>query len=156
MSPIFQFLGLLIVGFLIGSYLENRHYRSIKDRERKFAKTPCLSNKKVTDKLSIEQFTLASGSVVVAIDHFKKLLFGLRNLFGGEVKSYASLIDRARREALLRMKENHPTADMFINVRLETFSIGKGDQGNITSVEMFAYGTAIWLTKSSVTNENNS
>ena len=48
---------------------------------------------------------LVNGSTVVSNDYFKRLLAILRNIFGGRVKAYESLLDRARREAVLRMKD---------------------------------------------------
>lgn len=80
---------------------------------------------------------------MVSVDRFKQLLAVLRNFFGGEVNSYASLIDRARREAVLRMKEQEPDADMIINLKLETMSISKGGGKQTGTVEVLAYGTAI-------------
>ena len=68
---------------------------------------------------------MVCGSAVISIDYFKRILAGLRNIFGGTVKSYETLIDRARREALLRMKEKADDATMIINVRIETSTIGK-------------------------------
>ena len=53
----------------------------------------------------IRSARLVSGSAVISVDYFKRILFSLRNIFGGNVKSYESLLERARREALLRMKE---------------------------------------------------
>lgn len=147
MQQLVIFAFLLGLGLFIGTYLENRHYKSIQKRENESYKRVCLSDKKCPKDIDASDSKLASGSIVVSIDHFKKLMFGIRNLFGGEVKSYSSLLDRARREAILRMKESEPTADLFLNVRLETFSISKGVQGQISSVEMFAYGTAVWLNK---------
>ena len=47
---------------------------------------------------------LVQGSAVISIDYFKRMLAALRNIVGGEVKSYETLVDRARREATLRMK----------------------------------------------------
>jgi uncharacterized protein YbjQ (UPF0145 family) len=65
------------------------------------------------------------------------------------VRSYSPLLDRARREALLRMKAQAAalSADMIINVRLETSSIGVGETNRkgLSSVEMLAYGTAVRL-----------
>ena len=92
----------------------------------------------------VREARLVYGNVVISIDYFKKILAGLRNLFGGTVKSYESLIDRARREALLRMKEMAPEADMIVNVRIETAAIGRSaNKKSIGSVEAIAYGTAI-------------
>ena len=41
---------------------------------------------------------LVHGNVVVSVDYFKRFVAALRNLFGGSVTSYETLIDRARRE----------------------------------------------------------
>ena len=47
-------------------------------------------------------------------------------MFGGRVSAYETLVDRARREAILRMKEEAKGADIILNMRLETSSISKG------------------------------
>jgi uncharacterized protein YbjQ (UPF0145 family) len=88
---------------------------------------------------------LVIGSVVVSIDYFKRFLAGLRNLFGGRVTAYETLLDRARREALLRMKEQAEAAGakLVFNVKYETSSISKGRKDTVGSVEMLAYGTAL-------------
>ena len=83
--------------------------------------------------------------MVISYDYFKRFLAGLRLIFGGEVKSYVGLIDRGRREAVLRMREKHPDADLIINLRTETSSISKGGRRRgMGTVEVVAYGTAIW------------
>jgi uncharacterized protein YbjQ (UPF0145 family) len=88
-----------------------------------------------------------AGSVVISYDHFKRFLAGLRMIFGGEVKSYVSLLDRGRREAVLRMKAKCPDADLIVNLRVETSSISKGGRRRgLGAVEVFAYGTALWYT----------
>jgi len=80
------------------------------------------------------------------VDYFKRLLASLRNIFGGTVKSYESLIDRARREALLRMKEKAPQASMIVNVRIETTTVGrKANKKGVGCLEALAYGTAVTL-----------
>ena len=73
----------------------------------------------------------------------------LRKIFGGEVLSYETLIDRARREAVLRMKEEAEKADVILNLRIETSSIGQtaNKRNTIGSIEAIAYGTAITLRK---------
>ena len=75
------------------------------------------------------------------------LQVGLRNIFGGEVRSLETLLDRARREAVLRLKESCPDADIIVNLRLDTSSISgaKPDPNNksVVSVEVIASGTAI-------------
>jgi len=54
-----------------------------------------------------------------------------------------SLLDRGRREAILRMKEQFPDADLIVNFRMATSSISKGRKNAIGSTEVHAYGTAI-------------
>ncbi len=92
----------------------------------------------------ISHAQLVHGHVVISIDYFKQILAGLRNFFGGTIQSYETLLDRARREAILRMKESCPTANEILNLRIETSSISKGDGNRIGSIEVLAYGTAIY------------
>ena len=134
----------LILGYFIGKHLEKKHYISIKKREEEYSSIPAIVLKKPLKPELVKHSTLVTGSVVISIDHFKRLLAGLRNIFGGNISSYESLIDRARREAVLRMKEQATHADEIINIRIETSSISKNSRkGSIGSVEVLAYGTAL-------------
>ena len=141
------FLVLFFMGLFFGRFNESRHYASIHRREQEQLHRPAMSFD--AEELTEEavQSELAVGSVVIAVDYFKQFASGLRMFFGGELKSYSSLIDRARREALLRMKESHPQADLFLNTRFETTSISKGAKETIGSIEMLAYGTAVTYKK---------
>ena len=87
------------------------------------------------------------GSAVISVDYFKRILAALRNVFGGTIRSYETLLDRARREAILRMKEAAPAGTkIIINVRVETSTIGKNTQKkSVGCVEALAYGTALIL-----------
>ena len=140
-------LVLLVVGYVAGSWAERRHYRSIRAREQTLLGMPSVTWEEEFAPGEILGARLVQGSAVISIDYFKRLLAVLRNLFGGPVKSYESLVDRARREALLRMKEEavRQGASMVINVRLETSAIGQSAnrRGQVGSVEVIAYGTAI-------------
>ena len=143
-------LGLIFVlvamGFFFGRLAEKRHYASIILREQQQLTRPTTSARKVMgDVRPIERSELVLGSVVVSVDYFKRILAGLRTIFGGNVQSYETLVDRARREAVLRMLESCPQADQVINLRLETSSISKGQNKQIGSVEVLAYGTAIYF-----------
>ncbi len=64
---------------------------------------------------------------------------------GGRLKTYESLFDRGRREAILRMKLSAQELgfDQIFNVRFETSSISKGARNNIGSVEVYVYGSAV-------------
>ncbi|MBN2823795.1 MAG: heavy metal-binding domain-containing protein [Campylobacterales bacterium] len=138
------FVVLILLGLVVGSYLERRHYRSIRQREEEFLTLPTIALKTPLNSENIIQTRLVTGSVVISIDYFKKIIASLRNLFGGNVAAYETLIDRARREAILRLKESAKDADEIINIRIETSSISKNTQNNIGAVEVLAYGTAIY------------
>lgn len=135
---------LIIVGKIVGARIERAHFEDIAAREARFRAQPALSTKQLVPQTPIRNAELASGSVVVSVDHFKRFISGFRMLLGGEVRSYATLIDRARREAVLRMKESRPDADAYINTRLETSTISStsGDEG-MGTIEVLAYGTAV-------------
>jgi uncharacterized protein YbjQ (UPF0145 family) len=137
-------LFLLALGLIAGTIVEKMHYRSIKRRELGFITLPAITTSAVPDETEIDHSQLALGSAVISVDRFKTFMAGLKKLFGGEIHAYSSLLDRARREALLRMKENFADADMFVNVRFETSTISSGGNSRIGSVEVLAFSTAIW------------
>lgn len=147
MYELLIFVVLLVLGYIFGQLAETRHYRSIIAREKKLLSMPVMNLKTVPAQITQCSTQLVSGNVVVSIDFFKKFVAGLRSLLGGRLKSYESLLDRARREAILRMKEEalQLGASMIVNVRIETASINKNSNRNnsVGSVEVVAYGTAI-------------
>ena len=72
----------------------------------------------------------------------KTFVAGFRSFFGGRFRGYETLLERARREALLRLKEQADAAgsSLVIGVRFENTSIA----GSSTpSVEVMAFGTAL-------------
>lgn len=140
-------LVLLVLGYFFGRRAEAKHYKDIERRERLLVALPTTSGENLLGELSADHTVLVRGSVVIAVDHFKRLLAALRAFFGGEVQAYETLLDRARREAVLRMKESCPDAVQIINLRIETSSIHRGAQ-SIGSVEVLAYGTAVYSQES--------
>src|SRR5690606_13733740 len=92
----------------------------------------------------VAEARLITASVVISHDNFKRFLAQLRKIFGGPLRSYESLLDRARREAVLRLKEQCPEAHIVLNLRLDTANIAstQGKKG-IGALEVIAYGTAV-------------
>jgi len=135
---------LIILGYIFGRIAEKKHFDSIRKREARWQALPTIMLKNPLDPEHIRDYRLVNGNVVIAVDYFKRFVASLINLFGGRITSYESLLDRARREAILRMKEDAHDADEIINIRIETSSISKNAQRNIGSVEVLAYGTAIY------------
>ncbi len=142
---LYLFVGLLAVGYFVGSYLEKKHYKSIFKREAQLQEILLIAAKTPDDNGMVSEGELVTGSVVVSVDYFKRFVAGLRNLVGGRMSSYESLLDRGRREAILRMKVQAKSvnANKVFNVKLETASISKGAGRSIGSIEVLAYGTAI-------------
>lgn len=139
-------LGLLLLGYLIGAATEKKHYKSIRARERESLQMPAVNLKKIPSNRRIRSSYLVQGSCVISLDYFKRFLASLRNLAGGRVRAYESLLDRARREAILRMKASCSGADLILNVRLENSAIGRSanSKKQIGAVEVLAYGTAVF------------
>lgn len=144
MEQLILFVALVILGYFFGTRAEKRHLASIREREETYRSLPTIMLKRPLDPEKIMECKLVNGSAVIAIDYFKKLVASLVNLFGGNMVSYESLVDRARREAILRMKEDAGDASEIINVRIETSSISKSAQQSVGAVEVLAYGTAIY------------
>jgi uncharacterized protein YbjQ (UPF0145 family) len=135
-------LALLLTGYGVGRWLEQRHYASIRERERELRLVVALSTRYVPEGVDVQRASVVSGSVVVSSDYFKTFVAGFRNLFGGRFRGYETLLERARREALLRMKQEARRAgsSLIIGVRFHTTQVA-GSQ--TPSVEVLAYGTAL-------------
>ena len=138
---------LLLVAYFIGSHIEKKHFRSIQKRETEAHGFPVVSFDTMPADWSAKSSDLVTGSVVISVDYFKRVIAGLRGLVGGRIKTYEPLLDRARREAMLRMIEEARSQgyDAVFNVRLETSRLASGsrDGKGIAGVEMLAFGTAV-------------
>ncbi len=136
---------LLAVGYVFGRIAEARHYKSIIQREDEYRDLLVIASKIPPLGEQLEASILVTGSVVISVDYFKRFLAGLRSLVGGRIVAYESLLDRARREALLRMKQEARKvgANKVFNIKLETASISKNARGGVGSIEVLAYGTAL-------------
>ena len=144
------FAGLLTIGYVVGRATERRHFASIREREDKFAHVPVTTWDADEWPANVQRAQMATGSVVVSIDYFKRFMATLRALVGGEVRAYSPLLDRGRREAILRMKEQLPHADEFANLRIETSNVAAtlpGNKNTLGSLEVVAYSTALFYRK---------
>jgi uncharacterized protein YbjQ (UPF0145 family) len=136
----------MVFYYFIGKYFENKHYESIKSREARLINMSLIPSDFKDDDSRIAASGMVSGGVVIGSDPFKRYIASLVNLIGGRVSVFESLLDRARREAVLRMKERAEkiNADAIINFRIETMSICSGNDAKpMGIVEVMAYGTAI-------------
>jgi uncharacterized protein YbjQ (UPF0145 family) len=145
MTDLIVLATLLALGYFFGRFFEKRHYKSIIKREAQYRHIAAITSRIPPVSQRPDASMLVTGSVVISVDYFKRFLASLRTLIGGRVVSYESLLDRARREAILRMKEQADAlgADKVFNIKLETASISKNAKGKIGSIEVLAYGTAL-------------
>ncbi len=144
-------IAVLVVTYFIGHWVEKRHYASIRQREQAFMKMPALTFRELPSGWEASRSAMVTGSVVISLDYFKRFLAGLRAVVGGRIKAYETLLDRGRREAILRMKEETARKgyDTILNVRLETsrLATGRRDGKGTAGVEVLAFGTAVKLVR---------
>ncbi|MEO0985862.1 MAG: heavy metal-binding domain-containing protein [Cyanobacteria bacterium J06639_14] len=133
---------LLALGFFAGSYIEKKHFDDLRDREYRTRQLQIVNIGAKTPIPEADRAKLFVGSVVVSSDYFKTFVAGLINLLGGRITTYETLLERGRREAILRMKEDAIKwkASKIVNVRLETAEMG--GQG-LVALEIVAYGTGV-------------
>ena len=98
-------LALLVLGYTIGSWRERRHLKSLRQREAGLADIAVSNLKAVPNADTVRQSQLVTGEAVIATDYFKTFGASLRNIVGGEIRTFETLMSRARREASLRMLE---------------------------------------------------
>ena len=131
--------------------MEQSHYKNIRRRETAYRTLPALTFRNLPRGWEAARSGLVTGHVVISLDYFKRFLAGLRGLVGGRVKSYETLLDRARREALLRLKDEavRKGYDTIINIRLETSRLASGrrDGKGTAGIEVLAYGTAVKIAR---------
>lgn len=141
---------LLVVSYFTGTRIEKKHFESIRLREKNLLRLPRISQTKQPAS-SARDIRMVSGSAVIAADFFRYYLSSLISLFGGNIGVMESLLDRARREAVLRMLESCSDADYISGVRYETSALNEeSGQRSLPKVEVLVYGTAIYLNKDAV------
>jgi uncharacterized protein YbjQ (UPF0145 family) len=141
----------LVGAYAVGTTLEKRHFEQLRIRENASRKFLTVNFAYTPQDQTVVEASLVTGSVVVSIDYFKRFIAGLRMIFGGRITSYEPLLDRGRREAIMRMKEEAHRRGFHAvtNLRLETSSIARsgGNNKGTAAVEILAYGTALKLAR---------
>ncbi len=139
------FFILILVGFFAGSHIEKKHLADLHDREYRTRQLPVINIGAKTPIPEADRAKLFVGSVVVSSDYFKTFVAGWMNFFGGRISVYETLVERGRREAMLRMKEDAIKwgASQVVNVRLETAEMGGQNPNGVVAVEIIAYGTGV-------------
>ncbi|MGE8542131.1 MAG: YbjQ family protein, partial [Acinetobacter sp.] len=96
------FVILFAVGWAFGRHAERKHLNELEVQEKRLAHIRIDNNRFKTS----EHFgQLVSSNVVISHDYFKYVIANIQNFFGGRLTSYESIVDRARREAVVRLKQ---------------------------------------------------
>ena len=138
---------LLIVTYFVGARGERDHFEDLRRREARLRSIPVTNFESLPGGWEAAAAGIVTGSVVMSADYFKQFVAGLRKFFGGRLTVYEPLLDRARREAIVRMIESARKSgfDAVINVRIEGSRINRSgtEKDGVVAVEMLAYGTGI-------------
>ena len=132
------FVFLFCIGWGFGRYIERKHLNELEEKEQRLAYITVDNSRFKTSEYSGQ---LISSNVVISHDYFKYVISSIQNFFGGRLTTYETVVDRARREALVRLKleAEKVGAKHIMGLRLSTTELGM--QGGM--VEVFAYGTAV-------------
>lgn len=145
MDGLIIFAVLLGIGYFFGARAEKQHFRLLQQREQG-TQGLVLSTAGAKAQLpNANQVQLFVGSVVVSSDFFKTFIAGVMSLFGGRITVYESLLERGRREALLRMEEAALAwgAGQVVNIRIQTAELSGNSGKGVVALEVIAYGTGV-------------
>lgn len=147
MIEIIILLVLLSLGFFVGGYVERKHFGRLGKHDaayKDFVVTQLKSYPGGAESLPMPKMFAAEA--VISSDYLKTFLSGIRKFFGGEMKSYHSLLERARRQAQARIVEQAAAEgyDTICNLRFETADVGgvTNPKKTIVMVGIIAQATA--------------
>ena len=136
------FIFLFAAGWFFGSRYERQHLAQLTVAEQALGDITVSSERFYRPELAVgSEGELVLGSVVIAQDYFKMIIARVLSLFGKNLTTYETLLDRARREAIVRMRTQAKAKGYthIYGVRLEVTNINQ--LGSM--VEAIAYGTAV-------------
>lgn len=137
----------LLIAWITGGILERRHLDSLLLLESGSEGVLAITVEDIPPEWRVESCELVMGNVVISQDYFKRVAASIKGVFGGNLRVLEPLLERARREALIRMKgvAHARGYRTIINVRIETsrMASARGDGKGTAGVEILAFGTAI-------------
>lgn len=142
-------VGLLMLGLIGGGLAERRHLRSLEACETRH-RDVLVSDLKSFPQACVGPHPpkLVVAEVVIASDYLKSFLASLRQIFGGEMRAFGTLMIRGRREAIMRLIQQARAEgyNALCNVRLERADIGGSTTGRgVPMVTVLASATAYYV-----------
>lgn len=153
-TVIFVFLTpplIFAAGCIIGCLTESAHYKRLAQDEQELSDVVVSDMKFLPANWHASNPIFVCENVAIANDYWKSFAFQFRKIFGGPCYGFQRMIERARREALVRMKRQakRKGANVVWNVRFDYMTIQMGyHEGNhyyAAGVEVCAYGTAFFV-----------
>lgn len=139
-------VAMLVLGLLVGSLTERRHFARLNAREA-VRRVTITNLRRPPSPETIQHAAMVQGQCVIGSDYFKTFISAWKGLIGGELRAFQSMMTRARREALQRLCDEAEAigATEVCNVRFESSNIRSVHNKNkgAPQVEVLAYGTAI-------------
>lgn len=137
-----------ILCIVCSCWIESNHFKLLAEQEKELADMTVSDMRTLPPNWKAENAVFVSESVVIANDYLKSFFWFVRKLIGGRSQSLGRLVERARREATVRLlkKAREQGANVVWNVRFETTIVQFNSGGNknaMAGVECYAYGTAM-------------
>ena len=139
--PIF----LLGMGLFFGGAAERRHFRRLEQRESAVQHVFTTQVRSYLVPVSHgKPPTLIVAETVIASDYLKTFLAALRNIFGGNVRSFETLLERGRREVTVQLQERAAELgyNAICNVRLSSANVGGNGPKGVAMAAVLGWATA--------------
>ena len=135
----------LLLGYTLGKRADRKHLRAIEQQSAEMEYMLVTQLKTFPHATAGNPPQLVVAEVVIATDYFKSFLSSWRGVFGGEMKAYRSLLNRARQEVLIRLQTQAVELgfNALCNVRFDSADIaGATMRRRATAVALIASATA--------------
>ena len=136
---------LFIVPIFTGQIIERKHLRDLRKREERLRGRILIHNRRTPVTQNVRRMQCVSGSVVIGADRFKTWLARWRQVVGGKMGSLEPVLERARKEALMRTAEKAVSMGYseLGNIRYQFSSLKRNNpQQKELLVSVMVYGTA--------------
>lgn len=140
---------LLALGLTVGKLVERRHFLRLAATEMELEDVLSSTVRTYPGGVDVRREpTLVAANVVISADYLMSFLATLKKIIGGRIGSYERVIERARREATVRILREAQSQgyDAVCNIRLETTDLigsrNKNKKKAAAMASVYVYGTA--------------
>ncbi len=144
--PVFM----LAFAWAMGVWVTRRHEADLAQRELAVAHILIHNSGRLQDATTgPHPPMMITSEVTLGVDHFRGFLGQWKSLFGGQVRSYQMVLDRARREVVMRMLEqaNEMGYTALANLRIDFADISGSalTRRKAADISVLATGTAYFV-----------